>query len=61
MAKKKVVNKRPSKVWTKYKVEGDKLTRSKYCQRCGPGYFLAEHSDRLVCGHCNYVEIKSKN
>jgi|TARA_B100001971_G_C18233706_1_gene565652 small subunit ribosomal protein S27Ae len=60
MAKKKVKNKVPSKVWTKYKLEGDTLIKSKNCPRCGPGYFLAEHSDRLYCGKCKYVEMKSK-
>ena len=60
MAKKKVKNKTPSKVWTKYKVEGNNLTRSKYCQRCGPSCFLGDHKDRLVCGHCGYVEMKAK-
>ena len=60
MAKKKVKNKTPSQVWKKYKVEGDKLTRARYCQRCGPSSFLAEHSDRFVCGKCNFVEVKKK-
>ena len=60
MAKKQVKNKKPSKVWEKYKVEGTNLTRSKYCQRCGSSSFLAEHSDRYVCGRCGYVEMKKK-
>jgi small subunit ribosomal protein S27Ae len=60
MAKKQVKNKKQSEVWKKYKVEGDKVTRSKYCQKCGPGYFLADHSDRYVCGKCGYVEVKKK-
>lgn len=57
MAKKKVKNKRPSKVWTKYLVQGNKLTREKTCIKCGPGTFLANHKDRLYCGKCGYVEI----
>jgi small subunit ribosomal protein S27Ae len=61
MPKKKRKNKVPSKVWTKYKVEGDKLTRSKTCPKCGPGTFLAENKERLYCGTCHYVEVlKSK-
>jgi len=61
MAKKpKPKNKRPSKVWSKYKLEGDKLVKGKNCPKCGPGTFLAEHKDRLFCGKCHYVEIKSK-
>ena len=58
MAKKKVVNRQQSEVWKKYKVEGNKLVRDKCCPKCGPGYFLAEHKDRFVCGHCGYVESK---
>jgi len=60
MAKKKVKNKKQSEVWKKYKIEGDKLVRGRSCQRCGIGYFLADHSDRFVCGHCNFVEMKKK-
>jgi len=60
MAKKKIKNKIPSKVWKKYKVEGNKLIKEKNCPKCGPGYFLGVHKDRFVCGHCKYVEIKPK-
>ena len=60
MPKKKVKNRRASKKWTKYKVEGNSITRRKNCPKCGPGVFLGEHSDRLHCGKCGYVEIKSK-
>lgn len=60
MAKKKVKNKVPSKVWKKYKLQGNKLIRSKTCPKCGTGYFLAEHTDRFYCGHCHYLEMKSK-
>jgi len=60
MAKKQVKNKKQSEVWKKYKIEGDKLVRERCCQRCGPGYFLANHSDRYVCGKCGFVEVKKK-
>jgi len=61
MAKKpKSKNKIPSKVWTKYKVEGDKLSREKYCPRCGPSSFLAQHKDRETCGKCGYVIIRGE-
>jgi len=59
MTKKKVKNKVPSKKWEKYKLEGDKLVKSKMCPRC-KGNFLADHKDRLYCGSCHYVEIKKK-
>ncbi|MDD5254270.1 MAG: 30S ribosomal protein S27ae [Candidatus Nanoarchaeia archaeon] len=55
MAKKKVKNKVPSKAWTKYK---DK--KGRFCPKCGPGYFLAEHKDRLYCGNCHYTEFSKK-
>ncbi len=48
----------PSKKYEKYTVEDGKLKRKKYCPRCGPGVFLAEHKDRYVCGKCGYVEMK---
>ena len=60
MAKKKVKNKVPSKVWKKYKVHDNKLTRSKSCPKCGAGYFLADHKNRYYCGHCHYLEMKGK-
>ncbi|MAG52595.1 MAG: 30S ribosomal protein S27ae [Nanoarchaeota archaeon] len=60
MAKKKVKNKKQSEIWKKYKVEGDKVTKSRYCQRCGPSSFLADHKDRYVCGKCGFVEVKKK-
>ncbi len=44
-----------------YKVEDGKLTRSrKFCPKCGPGVFMADHEDRLTCGKCGYTEIKKK-
>ena len=47
-----------SKKYEKYSAEGDALKRKKYCPRCGPGIFLADHKNRWVCGACGYVEIK---
>lgn len=60
MPKKKKKNKRPSKVWQKYKVQGDRVTREKTCPKCGTGYFLAKHKDRYYCGKCGYMEILKK-
>jgi len=43
-----------------YAVKGDQLTRShKFCPKCGPGTFLAEHEDRRSCGRCGYTEAKT--
>ncbi len=69
MAKKKKVlkkgkkphkNKPTSKKYTKYKIEGDKITRAKCCPRCGPGVFLLDSNGRLYCGKCHYAEFKGK-
>ncbi len=43
-----------------YDASGDKLRRTHLmCPKCGPGTFLAEHSDRRSCGRCGYSESKS--
>ena len=39
-----------------YNLEGDALSRlRKECPRCGRGYFMAQHVNRLTCGHCGYT------
>ena len=44
-----------------YKVEGDKVSRARpICERCGPGYFMADHHDRYTCGHCGFTRYKQK-
>jgi ubiquitin-small subunit ribosomal protein S27Ae len=48
-------------VWKLYKIEGEAATRlRKECPRCGKGYFMAEHKDRLSCGHCGFTNFKNK-
>lgn len=42
-----------------YKVNGEKLERaSRFCPKCGPGIFMANHKDRYTCGACKYMEKK---
>jgi small subunit ribosomal protein S27Ae len=42
-----------------YKIETDKVTRlHPTCERCGPGYFMADHHDRYTCGHCGFTRYK---
>ena len=61
MAKKQTKNKAPSKRYEKYEVAGDSVKRkSKFCIKCGPGHFMAEHKDRYTCGKCGYTEFKTK-
>jgi small subunit ribosomal protein S27Ae len=44
-----------------YKVEGEKLSRARpTCERCGPGYFMADHHARYTCGHCGFTRYKQK-
>jgi small subunit ribosomal protein S27Ae len=43
-----------------YKIEGDKVSRTRpTCERCGPGYFMADHKDRYTCGHCGFTRYKT--
>lgn len=43
-----------------FKVEGDKITRlRRHCPKCGDGFFLAIHKNRVSCGKCGYTEFKS--
>jgi len=59
--KKKHINKPTSKKYSKYKVEGGKVSREKCCPRCGPGTFLGGGNGRLYCGRCHYTEFEKKN
>jgi small subunit ribosomal protein S27Ae len=53
--------KRRIQVHKLYKVEEDKLSRlRKECPRCGRGYFMAQHANRLTCGHCGYTTYTTK-
>jgi len=48
--------KRRIQVYKLYKVDGSTLSRlRKECPRCGRGYFMAQHGNRLTCGHCGYT------
>lgn len=53
-------NKPTSKKYSKYKIEGSKITREKSCPRCGVGIFLMQAKDRVYCGKCHYTEYTSK-
>lgn len=46
-------------VFKLYKVEGEKVVRLRpICERCGPGYFMADHGNRYTCGHCGFTKYK---
>lgn len=43
-----------------YKIEDGKLKRTlPFCDRCGPGYFMADHGNRYTCGHCGFTKYKA--
>jgi len=47
-------------VFSLYKIEEDKVVRLRpICERCGPGYFMADHGDRYTCGHCGFTRYKT--
>jgi len=42
-----------------FSIKEKKLTRVlPFCERCGPGYFMADHGNRYTCGHCGYTRYK---
>ena len=44
-----------------YETKGGKISRKRQeCPRCGPGVYLAEHSNRSSCGKCGYTVFKKK-
>ena len=59
--KKQKKHKEEKGVKAMYKVEGDKFSRTRpSCERCGPGYFMADHDTRYTCGHCGFTRYKQK-
>ena len=44
----------------RFKLYDKGATKNRSCPKCGPGFLLAAHKDRLVCGKCQYVEILTK-
>ena len=61
MADKKSGTKGEFSVYKFYKVQGDKVSKTKRdCPRCGKGTFMAEHKDRFTCGKCGFTEFMHK-
>lgn len=60
--KKEKVEKKKKKrkgFFSHYKIEGDNLKRLlPFCERCGTGYFMADHGDRYTCGYCGFTRYK---
>jgi len=59
--KREKIHREEKGVHAMYKAEGDKVTRTRpTCERCGTGYFMADHHDRYTCGHCGFTRYKQK-
>lgn len=46
-------------IFTLYRIEQEKVVRLRpTCERCGTGYFMADHGNRYTCGHCGFTRYK---
>ena len=55
------VKKEGKKLSSLFEISGESITRkNKNCPKCGPGMFMGNHKDRVVCGSCGYVEYNQK-
>jgi small subunit ribosomal protein S27Ae len=58
-AEEKTEKKKEKKVFSLYKIEDDKIIRLRpTCERCGVGYFMADHGNRYTCGRCGFTRYK---
>lgn len=54
-----IKKKKQKGVFALYKIDNEKVTRLRpICERCGSGYFMANHKDRYTCGHCGFTRYK---
>ncbi|TRO54027.1 30S ribosomal protein S27ae [Candidatus Bathyarchaeota archaeon] len=54
--------KKRSGIASYYQIEDGALKRLRpSCERCGPGYFMADHGDRFTCGHCGLTRYKQQS
>ena len=66
MSKKEVGTKKAKKkgtgIGSYYQIEESGLKRLRpSCERCGSGYFMADHGDRFTCGHCGLTRYKQQS
>jgi small subunit ribosomal protein S27Ae len=55
----KTEKKKRKGLFSLYKIDKDKIVRLRpTCERCGPGYFMADHGDRYTCGRCGFTRYK---
>mgnify|MGYP000188551228 FL=1 len=56
---KKKKEKELARVSRYYIIKEDRVERRlPFCERCGPGYFMADHGDRYACGQCGFTRYK---
>jgi len=59
MSEEKPQRKKEKPISSYYKIEEGKIKRLlPICERCGPGYFMADHGNRYSCGHCGFTRYK---
>ena len=56
----KKAKKECQKVYKLYDAKGTLTRKGKFCPKCGPGHFLANHANRVTCGTCHYTEFLIK-
>jgi len=55
----KKAKKKRKGIFSYYKIDEKGLKRLlPLCERCGPGYFMADHGNRYTCGHCGFTRYK---
>lgn len=55
------IEKKKKGIYRLYKIENEKVIRLlPICERCGQGYFMANHGNRFTCGHCGFTQYKPK-
>ena len=58
----KKAKKKQTGISSYYQIEENGLTRLRpSCERCGQGYFMADHGDRFTCGHCGLTRYKQQS
>lgn len=60
MADKKPAKKKTYKLYKLFESKGGLTKKAKSCPKCGTGYLLAQHKDRIMCGKCHYTEFTGK-
>ncbi len=52
----------PKNTHKMYEIKDGKIERKgPFCSRCGKGYFMADHGDRMACGHCGFTIFKTQD